>query len=1801
MTVNSMKSSNNKPSIAAPKYAIEAESHMLNDGHSKLPSNITSKLSVSLTSLTLAMLLIQSNSTLAATQIVAGSSSGPIKVDNIANARYGVNGDSSVVLSSQSNQVHLEASSLPRFALDITQPPIQTVTAGTTVKWVNVLTNSSYSDETIDLSYLYPDTLSNFKVYLDINKNGLIDPDDPLLPSQIKIGHGESIQIIFQALASEDMQDGDTANIKIDASVVEDPSITTAATDGLVIVAPQINFMDPTFNAIHQQEQVGNDVYIEAGFAQCNVQPDVKDQAWVTITSSLTGDKYSLKAIETGNNTGKYRLEAPTENNANAINDQIIQTLKGDSLTATLDACISKDVGLDQLPSSNDLNYLDKPISTKLDIIDKLPDLQVEKEGDVRSAEIGDYVNYSINITNRGEATAYDVELKDALPRGFHIVDGSVKVDGIKVADPHSEGRYQVLGLGDLKSKETKKVTYRVLIGSSAVGSDGINRAMASAVDENNKLINSRESQWKVEVSRGVMNTDGIIIGKVYNDINRDGIQQKENGELGVAGVRIYMENGNFAVTDSEGKYNFYGISAKTHVLKVDRTTLPADVELVEQTNRNAGDPGSRFVDLKYGELHRADFAIVDGMGDSSNKLTEQLKKRSLHIDEKNNALEQAVKSELEMQPDYTINNDIVEAEGCKSNSTLEQRVSCEAAIVESTANLDAKPIANLQVNKIAPPKEKPLESYLENVADNTVKFINLNDGQQLNSFKQLVQVQAPLGAELKLYANGQLVSDSKIGKRAEQQVQKVAGYDYYAVELQRGRNTLKAVATDSNGEIVSENSIQVLTPESLQAINVRTQKDLVTADGVSQYQVVVSLKDVDGRPYVASTPLSLDTNIGRIDLKDTSPNTPGVQIIANGGELLVPIIAPNTPGKGQLVITAGNTKQVVPLQFTPKLRPLIAVGIVEGSVSLKDFDSNNISSDDGIFEKELYEFSGNDDYTANGRAAMFLKGKVRGDYLLTLSYDSDKKGERLFRDIQPDEYYPVYGDSSAKGFDAQSSSKLYVRLDKGRSYAMYGDIKTDITDDEGIKLGNYNRTLTGIKGQYEDENTRITAFAAETSSSQRVNETRGLGISGPYPLAEDFDAVLENSETVEVIVRDADNPGMIISREKLTRFADYEIDPISRSLYLKAPIASQDFDGNPIYLRVTVEVDEGGEKYWVGGVNAKQQVTDKVSVGGSYVKSDDPLNKEELASVNTVVQFNERTKLIAEYAQNKASNPNYQASNQINTSTLAGEDVKGDALRVELTYDDKKRTRAKGYYNTAEEGFVTGASPITAGRTESGAELDYKLGNDNKTKLKVEGVRTEDHATDATREGIKAGIERQLTQNVVGELGVRYYKQQGSASRNIQGATDVNDLTDDTLFNDNVMNQSALDGIGSNEDIEGTTVRAKVTARLPQLNNSMVFAEYEQDIEHSDRNATSVGGETSLGKLGRLYARHDLINSLSGSYGLDDSDERQRTVFGFDANYMKDGKIYSEYRMRDGISAREAEAAIGLKNKWYVQDGLTVNTLFERIESLEGDEETQKDRTSTAAGIGVEYLANENYKATGRFEKRWGNTSDTLLATAGVAYRYNDDITLLAKDIYSKVDYLDGHRTMNRFQVGAAYRDYDSNQLDMLSKLEYRLDDNLTGSSPYEKDTVIWSWHGNYHPTRPLTLSGHYAGKYTQYKADDIESDNTAHAAYVRGMYDINERWDAGLQAGTYWNAQADDMTYMLGAEVGYSPIANLWLSVGYNFMGFEDDDIANEGTTVDGGYFRIRFKFDEDLFKRNDPRKNKRLVAEQEPEQTR
>ncbi|MEG2129090.1 MAG: SdrD B-like domain-containing protein [Acinetobacter sp.] len=1414
--------------------------------------------------------------------------------------------------------------------------------------------------------------------------------------------------------------------------------------------------------------------------------------------------------------------------------------------------------------------------------------LFVKKVASTKTAEIGEFEEYTVTVANRGTADSTNVLITDTLPRGFVYVQGSMRVDGTKVEDPQGgKGPYLKLGLGTLNPNKEVKVQYRVYIGPNALNGDGINRVRAKDA----KGTESNEAAAKVEVTPGAMISDGFIVGKIFTDCNRNGVQ--DTGEIGVPGVRIYLEDGSYVITDSEGKYDFYGISAKTHVLKVDRTSLPIGSELVLINNRQAGDPNSRFVDLKRGELHRADFAIAEGIGQCSQSLIERVLERKKHIEQNNTNLEQVLRSDLTVDPIFSKVTDVrgQPASGCisvlgvQANCNLDfskEQIKELKEVQFEPEKSGAKPSVALPAssNLVLPDEAQAelvnaakminLETALETASNNQLEILNLKDGQVLAYPQTSVQIKGVAGTQLELWVNGTQVPEKRIGKRAVLPNMQVSGLDFIGVDLNAGHNTIEVRQVDMMGNTRDIKRIDVIAPDQLDKLQLEPSKTIPQANGRDRFNVNLKIVDRHGTLVSSRTPITLDSSIGKIDLVDLDPKQPGIQVFVEGGTLTVPIQAPIEAGEGTLSVESGIFHSSTPIRFLPDLRPIIAVGMVEGSFNFKKFDPKELSgihSNDG-FEEELNEISASNDGKRNvtGRAALFLKGKVKGEYLLTLAYDSDKdKKQRLFRDIRPDEYYPVYGDSAAKGFDAQSTSKLYVRVDKGRSYAMYGDYVTRTENDEGISLGQYNRSLTGVRSTVEIDKYKVTAFAAQTNTQQVVNEQRAMGISGPYSLggvnAQD---VRDNSEKVEVITRDRNNPGLIIAQTTLTRFTDYEVDTFSNSIYLKDPVSSVDADLNPVYLRITVESDQGGEEYTVGGVSGSVKVTDQVKVGASYVKSNNPLTKDQLASVNTVVKFaNDKGKLVAEFARSENINDGLSSLTQINVQPDATGKLSGDAARVELNYSYKD-LEMKVYHNQADTGFYNTAAPITAGRKESGIKGRIQL---NKIGLaKLEAIRTEDQLS-GVNQGVSASIERAINRILAVELGLKYY---------------------DESSNPATLNTTQV------TPYHGVTVRSKLTSQLP-WQGSNVFAEYEQDISEADRRIFALGANYQINSKLRAYGRHELVSSISGLYDLNSNQRRNVTVFGLDSKYNNNGTAFSEYRIRDGISAREAEAAIGLRNRWELEKGFYANTSFEQTKSLSDNNNRSSD--STAASLGLEYLKNPNWKAVARIEARWSDQSDTILNNLGIAYKYSDDVTLLAKNVVSLTDSKNqnsGDRLVDRFQLGLAYRDTEHNRFDALAKVEYRYDDNKTDlSNPYLKHVYIFSNHLNYHPTRDLTFSGQYAVKNVDATFSGLESSGMTHMFSARAMYDINERWDAGVHTGVLWSDMSSGRRVLVGGEVGYLVAANLWLSGGYNFSGYKDDDLADSDTTIQGAYVRFRFKFDENLFANN----NATVNASREP----
>ena len=247
--------------------------------------------------------------------------------------------------------------------------------------------------------------------------------------------------------------------------------------------------------------------------------------------------------------------------------------------------------------------------------------LLVSKTGNKTVAEIGDSVQYTVRIRNTTLAPISNIKLNDLLPAGFRYILGTAQLGGVTQVNPAGGvGRELTFDIGAIAGQATAELSYFVRLGVGSQQGDGINRATVVAP------IRSNTAVFKVNVQGGVFSNEGCIAGKVYVDCDGNAIQNNVGSvrELGIPGVRLVMLDGTFVITDSEGKYSICGVKSQTHVVKVDRTTLPKGSRLVPSSNRNAGVGDSLFVDLKGGELARADFIE----GSCSPEVLDQVKAR---------------------------------------------------------------------------------------------------------------------------------------------------------------------------------------------------------------------------------------------------------------------------------------------------------------------------------------------------------------------------------------------------------------------------------------------------------------------------------------------------------------------------------------------------------------------------------------------------------------------------------------------------------------------------------------------------------------------------------------------------------------------------------------------------------------------------------------------------------------------------------------------------------------------------------------------------------------------------------------------------------------------------------------------------------------------------------------------------------------------------------------------------------------------------------------------------------------------
>ena len=1377
---------------------------------------------------------------------------------------------------------------------------------------------------------------------------------------------------------------------------------------------------------------------------------------------------------------------------------------------------------------------------------DNLP-LSISKEALNHAVDVGGFANYRIRVRNNNSTPVFDGQLADALPLGFKFVPGSARLvagsTSTAIADPSgSPGPALTFTLPQLAANQEVALTYRARVTVNAPLGDGTNTAQAVA----GGLASNRASA-RVTVLPGILTDKGILFGKVYADCHRNRLQDPE--DVGIPGVRIYLEDGTYAVTDSEGKYSIYGVSARTHVLKLDDSTLPRGAEMLTLSNRNAGVGWSRFADVKKGELHRADFAEGSCSPEVMQDVAARRRQGETGLAEVSNAMQRR----LDVAAVINAPGDpkALPASGTVAGASSQTK----PEVFQPVAPVPGEGVAELAAGDEALLRAPmALESLLPSLTDNKFAILDLKDGDVLPYAQTNVRLKGVAGAEFRLSVNGKPVPASRVGKRSTLEDKRLTAWEYIGVDLVPGENTLEAAMLDPMGNVRGKAEVRVMAPDQLARLLIEGD-DAAPSDGKAPQRVTVRLVDQAGLPVTARTHLTLESTLGRWQVKDLNPDEPGVQVFLEGGKANYVLLAPNEPGDALVRISSGVLKAERQVVFVPNLRPLIANGVIEGVFRLNKLDLGKLlpTRRRDSFEQEITrysrEFNGGKSVLA-GRAALYLKGKVKGDYLLTLSYDSDKDtNERLFRDIQPDEYYPVYGDASVRGFDAQSTGRLYVRVDKGRSYFLYGDYQTA---QAGLdrQVTNYSRTFTGAKYHYEDKTAMLNAFASHDTVRQVVDIFPANGTSGPFYLSRKDR--LEQSERVEVLTLDRNQPSVILKLETLQRFADYDLEPLSGRLMLHGPVPSLDQNLNPLQIRVTYEADQGGDKYWVAGVDGQVKLGDKVQVGGVLVSDQNPnLSKDlanptlkDLVGVNASVKLGERTALSAEVARTRS---------EAEIGIGAVEEVSGTAARVELRHDAGD-LQARVYAQRADAEFNNTGSTLGRGRLEAGARANYRLSP--KTSLAAEAIHSEDLATDGKRDGLLLSMSRKLSDHVTAEVGLRHTRETTAPAQ----PTSV---------------QATAPG---SQPADVTALRIKLATTLPQLPNARLYAEYEQDLQDAEQRMAALGGDYALSSKLKVYGRYEFISTLGGQWDLNPVQSRQTAVFGVRSDYMQDGSVFSEYRARDAFNGREAEASIGLRNGWQLSEGLKLTTQLEKIKAISGSSAYSGE--STAVALGLDYTLSERWKASGRLERRLAQQSDSWLLTGAAAVKLDRDWTGLAKLTYSLLEQDAGEYLQDRVQLGVAYRPVDSNALNLLARLEHRGERNTTAlDAPLETDTEMFSLHVNYQPARAHVVSGLVAARWTRDRSLGLDAVSaTAQLASLRWTWDVTERWDLGLIGSYYLGDGAS--RYGTGVEAGYLFQENLRLALGYNAFGFRDDEMAELGNFDRGVYFGLGYKFDEDIF---------------------
>ena len=1340
--------------------------------------------------------------------------------------------------------------------------------------------------------------------------------------------------------------------------------------------------------------------------------------------------------------------------------------------------------------------------------------LLLQKTANVKVAAVGDFVAWDLVLQNGGvRAAIRDVEVRDRLPRGVRFRAGTVRVDGKPVADPVVEdgGESLRFRLARLGPGATVRIRYVTELTVAVRGDEVLNTAIATASGG----VSSDEAQARVRVHDDLFTQRGFIAGRVFEGA----CDVDPRVARGVEGVAVYLEDGRYAVTDREGRYHFDDVTPGTHVVQADvaRGGMPLEALDCLGDSRHAGRAYSQFVELRAGALRRVDFRLAPGA----------------------------------------------------SRQDAAAATAGEASPPNGLAG--AQPPGG---GPPAAPLEDDFQADVETL-DPGVRFLApAEDATPAIASLRIAIAHAP-DQQVVLSVNGDPVSPLNFDGAETNRARTVSVSRWRGVDLSDGPNELVAEVRAANGAVMTRLTRRVHYGGGPVRAEFDRAASTLVADGRTRPIVVLKLFDAWGRParpgalgtFEVGAPYRSWAEVQALDdnpLLATGPREPNFEVGPHGTARLE--LEPTTQAGTVTLRLRFNERQAQEVRawLEPSARDWIMVGIASGTAAWNRISGSAEPLDEAGAPVE-------EGFDGAGRLAFFAKGRIRGDALLTLAYDSARDTRAARRRLQgvvdPDQYYLLYADGTEPRAEAASAEKLYLKLERRQYVAMFGDFATGFTVAE---LARYDRSLTGLKADYVGERVGASGFAARTDLGFGRDELRGDGTSGLYRLSRA--PIVAGSDRIRIEVRDRFRTEVVVESRELARFLDYRLDYATGELFFKEPVPSRDDRFNPVFIVAEYETQGTGQEVTTAGARGTLRSDDgKLEAGLSLVNDGAVAGDTQLAGADLRWYLAPATEFRAELARSRSDDPLRAAS--------------ATAYLAELKHVTE-RLEALAYLREQQQGFGVGQQLSTEGGTrKTGVDLRWKID----PVWSVEGQLLAQHslATEADRQLAEAEVRYEL-ETVGAGLGLRHVADDvpGEGTRRSEQAFVTGNVD---LFDRRITLRGSADaslgGAGGDASVD-YPARTLLGVDWHVRDDVDLFTEWEHGSGAALRSDM-----TRVGVRAKPWERTQVVSSVNqqsteygprsfANFGLTQGfrvNERWTFDVGLDqSNTIRGPGVAPLLSDRAPLASGTVGLSGGNGSSGVVGSSLATGSL--------GGTTATEDFLATF--VGTQYH-DEDWTLTSRAERRSADSGVRWSFTGGW-YReqsagHSLSMSLQHLDSTSRLAGPDEARTELRFAW--AWRPADSRWI-IFNRTDLARERRDYAASVEETLRWVDNLHANWQPRADQQVGLQLGFRRVIGSFDELRLAGTT--LLLAGDWRVDLPWrafgralDTGLHAARIESREAGVARSSFGFDVGISPATNCWISVGYNVVGFHDADFSAARYTERGPYVAVRIKADQDTFK--------------------